>query len=132
MSKYPTYKKTTQIIPIDWSLPQIHQAVLLPPSTYMPLLPSRHVAIQFKEKLSDNYKITLTTDKYFGLANICQRKLEGNTTVGRMGEALSPVIPIIQGTCFCSLSTVINTKEKWQHYHHYYYVLYHHHYYYIF
>jgi hypothetical protein len=55
---------------------------------------------------SGNYVITFTSYKHSGLFDIGQSRLEGNTTVGREGATLRPVIPAVHGTFFCGLSMV--------------------------
>jgi hypothetical protein len=51
--------------------------------------------------------ITLATDKRLGLADIGQRRLQGNAPVAREGEASSVVIPTIEWTSFLGLSIAL-------------------------
>lgn len=46
------------------------------------------------------------SDKYFGLVDVSQRRLEGSTRLGRKAEASSVVIPTVHGISICGLSIV--------------------------
>lgn len=51
--------------------------------------------------------LTFTSDRCFGLVDICQRGLEGIMAVGKKGKTLlSTVIPPLMGTSVHSFSTV--------------------------
>jgi hypothetical protein len=50
------------------------------------------------------------SDKYFGLVDVSQRRLEGSKRLGRYVEASSFVIPTIHGISSCGLS-IVSTRS---------------------
>jgi hypothetical protein len=76
----------------------IELSVTLPSSVFSPTPSSNCPAILITRMLIVIITGTFARDKSFGLVDIDQRELEGNTVVGRTGKASSALIPTKTGS----------------------------------
>jgi hypothetical protein len=100
------YTKMRQMNPLH-ILFKLCSANSAPPCTRMSLQSASH-SVHIKLVVR-----SFTRDKCFGLAQACQRGLEGNTTVGKQGEVedQSANISTICATSLINLSTVGNSRN---------------------
>jgi hypothetical protein len=83
---------------VSFTTPSSWPASLFQPAN-MPIFPSSHAATPFKEKLA-----VVTTRQVLWAGWYIAEQGGGEYSSRQNGAALSPVIPTIHGTCFCSLS----------------------------